>query len=154
MLYHVLLAVTILLAGLMVGNELAVGLFLHPTLAHLADGLHAPTRRAFAALFGRVMPFWYAAVALLTIAVTWLDPPLRSMDGKLLLASSVLWVIAIVYSVIFPAPLNSRIAAWQLQSLPATWQSDRRRWDHLHAFRMVLLLLAYLCLITTAVFWG
>jgi hypothetical protein len=120
MLYHVLLAVTILLAGLMVGNELAVGLFLHPTLAHLADGLHAPTRRAFAALFGRVMPFWYAAVALLTIAVTWLDPPLRSMDGKLLLASSVLWVIAIVYSVIFPAPLNSRIAAWQLQSLPAT----------------------------------
>lgn len=136
----------------MVGNELNVALFLHPTLAKLSDDLHAPARRAFAALLGRVMPFWYAAVLLLTVAVTWMGPPFDSTSGRLFLASSVLWLVAIVYTVIFPAPLNSKIAAWQLQALPPTWQSEGQRWDRLHAFRMVILFVALICLIAGSVF--
>jgi uncharacterized membrane protein len=149
--YCTLEVVTILLAGLMTGNELAVAVFLHPTLAKFPHDLHVRARRAFAALFGRVMPFWYAAVFLLTAAVTWIGPPFTSTSGKLLLASSVLWLLAIVYSLIFPAPLNSRIAAWQLQSLPPTWRSEAQRWDRLHALRMAVLLAALVCLIAGSV---
>ncbi len=151
MLYIVLLILTIVVAGLMVGNELTVAVFLHPTLRQMPDDLYAPTRRSFAALLGRAMPFWYAAVFLLTAAVTWLGPPLSTVDGKLLLASSILWLLAIVYTLIFPAPLNSKIAHWQLQSLPADWRAEGVRWDHYHALRMVVLMAALICSVAAAV---
>lgn len=151
MLYRLLQIVTILVSGLMVGNELAVALFFHPTLAKFSDDLHAPARRAFAALLGRVMPFWYAAVFLLTALLAWTGPPFSSNSDRLFLTSSVLWLLAIVYTLIFPAPLNSKIAAWQLQSLPATWKSDGHRWDRLHALRMVILFAALICLIAGSV---
>ncbi len=146
MLYLVLQVITLLTAALMVGNELTVAVFLHPTLRRLPDGASASVRREFAALFGRVMPFWYAVVLLLTAGETWVGPAISSTAGKLLLASSLLWLFAIIFSVTLPAPLNSRIAKWDLQSLPATWQSDARRWDRMHVFRMAILLLALLCL--------
>jgi len=146
MLFSVLQVVALVVAGPMVGNELCVGLFLHPTLRHLPDDLHAPTRRAFAALFGRIMPFWYIATLLLSVAVTWMGPSFSSVSGKLFLGSSLLWLLAIVFTVIFPAPLNSRIAAWQLESLPQTWRSDAQRWDGWHAIRMVMLVSALVCL--------
>jgi anthrone oxygenase-like protein len=151
MMYEVLLVLTVVLAGLMVGNELNVGLFLHPTLRHLPDNLHARARRDFAALFGRLMPFWYIAVALLLIAVTWLGPSLHSLSGQLLLASTALFLLTIVYTIILPAPLNSKIAAWQLESVPSNWRAQERRWDTLHAIRMFLLVAALFCLVVAAV---
>jgi len=151
MLYEILLVSTIALAGLLVGNELSVALFLHPTLRHFPDSLHARARRDFAGLFGRIMPFWYAAVALLSIALTWLGPPLHSMSGKLFLASTVLWLLSIIYSIVLPAPLNSRIAAWQLESVPPNWMAQERRWDTFHAIRMFVLVAAFLCVIVAAV---
>ena len=92
------------------------------------------------------MPFWYIAVALLTIVLTWMGPPLSSTGGRLLLSSTILWLVTIVYTVIFPAPLNSRIAQWQLKSLPLDWQAQERRWDRFHAARMFLLVAALVCL--------
>ncbi|MGA2904097.1 MAG: DUF1772 domain-containing protein [Candidatus Korobacteraceae bacterium] len=154
MLYAVLQVVTIVAAGLMVGNELAVAAFLHPTLRRLPDDVHAPARIAFAGLFGWVMPFWYALVLLLTAATFYAGPALSSITGKLLLTSSVLWLLAIVFSLIFPAPLNSRIAAWQVKALPATWRSDALRWDRLHALRMGILFAALVCLVASAVASG
>ncbi len=154
MVYAALLILTIVLAGLMVGNELTVAVFLHPTLRRMPDNLYAPARRSFAALFGRAMPFWYVAVFLLTAAVTWIGPPLSTVDGKLLLASLILWLLAIVYTLIFPAPLNSKIAHWQLQSLPADWKAQGVRWDHYHALRMVMLVAALTCSVVAAVVPG
>lgn len=151
MLYHILQVLTITVAGLMVGNELNVAVFLHPSLRHLPDNQHARVRRDFARLFGRIMPFWYIAVALLTIAVTWMGPSFRSTSGRLLLAASILWLVAIVYTVILPAPLNSRIGAWPLESLPGDWQAQYRRWDNLHAIRMFMLVAAFECLVVSAV---
>ena len=148
----VLEILTIVAAGLMVGNELTVAMFVHPTLRHAPDNCHASVRRDFAALLGCVMPFWYAAVFLLTAAVAWIGPPFRTTDGKLLLASSGLWLLAIVYTLIFPAPLNTRIAHWQLHTLPDNWKADALRWDRYHALRMVVLLAALFCLVAGTVF--
>ena len=141
----VLQTIALLAAGLMVGNELSVSWFLHPMLHRLPDDAHVPARRAFAKLFGQVMPFWYAAVLLLSIAVTWIGPSFHSTAGRFLLTASLLWLVAIVYSVILPAPLNARIAAWNLQDLPASWRTDCQRWDRLHAIRMGILMAALVC---------
>jgi len=147
----VLEILAVVAAGLMVGNELTVAMFVHPTLRRAADNCHASVRRDFAALLGRAMPFWYVAVFLLTVAVAWIGPSFSSTDGKLLLASALLWLLAIVYTLIFPAPLNSRIAHWQLQSLPDNWKAEALRWDGYHALRMVVLLAALFCLVAGTV---
>jgi hypothetical protein len=147
MLYRTLQVLTIVVSGLMVGNELAVAAFLHPTLRSFSKESNIPLRTAFAALFGKVMPFWYIATTLLTIVLTWMGPPFSSTGGRLLLASTILWLVTIVFTVIFPAPLNSRIAKWQLESLPADWQAQEHRWDRMHAFRMFLLVAALTCLV-------
>jgi len=52
-----------------------------------------------------------------------------------------------VFSVVFPVPINNRVAAWNLDALPPDWREDRRRWDRLHAFRVVILLVALISLV-------
>src|SRR5271157_2997391 len=96
---HILDVVAILAAGLMTGNELTVAVFLHPTLTRLPDAVHAPAARAFARLFGRVMPFWYALVLVLSGIETWSHWPPTSAGSRLLLAASILWLFTIVFTV-------------------------------------------------------
>jgi len=151
MLFKAVEALAILVAGLMVGNELTVAVFLHPTLRKLPEGQHASARRAFALLFGRAMPFWYAAVLVLTAWAAWIGPPLRSVNGKLLVAAAILWLLAIVYTLIFPAPLNSKIGHWQLDRLPPEWRAQGVRWDRYHAVRMVVIVAALVCLVAGSV---
>ncbi len=100
------------------------------------------------------MPFWYIAVALLTIVLAWMGPPFGSTAGRLLLAATILWLVTIVYTVILPAPLNSHIAKWQLKSLPSDWQAQERRWDRLHAVRMFMLVAALVCLFAGSLLAG
>lgn len=45
----------------MVGNELAVSVFVHPSLNRLDDTTHAPVAQSLARIYGKVMPFWYRA---------------------------------------------------------------------------------------------
>ena len=59
---EILNAVSIVIAGLMVGNELAIAAFVHPTLDRLPDDVHLPASIALARLLGMFMPFWYALV--------------------------------------------------------------------------------------------
>jgi uncharacterized membrane protein len=62
----VLNVVAIIAAGLMVGSELAIAAFVHPTLDRLPDEVHLPAASALARVLGRFMPFWYILVFLLT----------------------------------------------------------------------------------------
>ncbi len=63
---EVLSVVAIIVAGLMVGCELAIAVFVHPTLDKLPDDVHLPAASALARVQGRFMPFWYILVFLLT----------------------------------------------------------------------------------------
>ncbi len=56
---EVLNVVAIIVVGLMVGCELAVAAFIHPTLDKLSDDAHLPAASAIARVLGTVMPFWY-----------------------------------------------------------------------------------------------
>jgi hypothetical protein len=104
--------------------------------------------RAFAKPFGGVMPFWYAAVLLLFIIEAWVHWPLISATSRLLLIASVLWLLSILFTLICPVPINNRIASWDLNALPADWRDQHKRWDRLHAVRVVALLVALTCLAT------
>jgi len=58
----------IIVAGLMVGSELAIAAFIHPTLDKLPDDAHLPAASAIARVMGTAMPFWYILTLLLTLA--------------------------------------------------------------------------------------
>ena len=137
----------ILVAGLMVGCELSIAAFLHPTLDMLPDDVHQPAASAIARVMGAVMPFWYALTFLLTLAevvIRW------HSSGRLavwIAASAVLWMLVIVYTITTLVPINNRIASWESSTPPADWKSYRSRWDLLHRWRVVLLTMALVFLI-------
>ena len=144
---EVLNVVAMIVAGLMVGNELAIAAFVHPTFDKLPDDVHLPAATALARVLGKVMPFWYILVFLLTLAevvVQW------RQSGRLpisIATSAVLWMLASVYSVTALVPINNRIASWEQSTPPSDWKTYRRRWDLLHRWRVVLLTIAFAFLI-------
>jgi uncharacterized membrane protein len=137
----------IIVAGLMVGSELAIAAFIHPTLDTLHDEVHLPAATALARVLGKFMPFWYILVFLLTLAVAVIE---WRQSGQLpiwIATSAVLWMLASLYSIIALVPINNRIASWEKSTPPPDWKTYRRRWDLLHRWRVVLLTIALAFLI-------
>jgi uncharacterized iron-regulated membrane protein len=65
----------------------------------------------------------------------------------LLVAAAMLWIIIIVFSVVRLVPINDRVKSWEIARLPDDWESQRRRWDTLHAIRVFFIGLAFAALL-------
>jgi uncharacterized membrane protein len=139
---EVLSVVAIIVTGLLVGTELSIAAFVHPTLDKLPDDVHQPAASALARVLGTVMPVWYPLAFVLILAeaiFAW------RQSGHLpisLAASVILWMSASVFSLTSLVPINTRIASWERSTLPADWKTYRNRWDMRHRWRVVLLALA------------
>lgn len=138
---------TIVIAGLMVGNELTVSLFINPVMRKLDAGAQTKALSLFAGLLGRVMPLWYGLCLVLFLVETVAhrgDP-----QFYLLLAASILWAAIIVFTIAMLVPINNRIAALAANVPLEKWLSEHKRWERLHRVRIFLLLVA-LVLVTHA----
>ena len=124
----------------MTGNELCVSI-VNARLSQLEERAHFEAARTLAAVFGAVMPFWYAATLLLTGLIAF-HLHGSGTAAKLADVSAALWLLSIVYTVAWLVPINTRIAAWKWDTRPPEWTEARRRWDRLHAARVALLMLA------------
>ncbi|MGP0075788.1 MAG: hypothetical protein ACLPWF_28060 [Bryobacteraceae bacterium] len=62
-----ILLLSLLTLGLLVGNELAIALFIHPVPYSVPGESHARVAKPLAGRLGRYMPFWYAASLVLAI---------------------------------------------------------------------------------------
>ena len=143
--------VAIIVAGLMVGSELAIAAFVHPTLDRLPDNVHLPVASALARVLGRFMPFWYILVFLLTLAEVLFQWHQSSRLPIWIATSAILWALAIVYTITALVPINNRIASWEKVAPPADWKTFRCRWDMLHRWRVALLTIAFAFLIVGVV---
>jgi uncharacterized membrane protein len=132
----------ILVAGLMVGVELSVAAFVHPAISRLPDHAHAASARALARVFGGWMPFWYTLTLIVSVVEVWTHWRAASSSARWLMAAALLWLLSIVFTLSFPAPLNNRVKSWTLEDLPTNWRQQRRRWDQLHWIRMSMLFIA------------
>lgn len=141
---HIFDIVTILCTSLMTGNELAVSLFIHPSLCHLDDRARARALSLFARSLGKGMPAWYV-VSLVLIAA---EALLRRHGPALMLlvAALTLWLAVIIFTVIVLVPINNRIAALDPSALPVNWLQDHMRWETLHRWRIASLIAATACL--------
>ena len=141
---HTLDIITVLVTGLMVGNELTVSLFINPVMRQLDGPAQARSLSLFARLLGRTMPIWYAICLLLLIAETVLR---RSEPAFLpLLAATILWVGIIVFTITTLVPINNRIAALSVTTPLSQWIGEHRRWDSLHRLRILCLFVAVVLL--------
>jgi hypothetical protein len=128
----------------MMGNEVAVAI-VHAALRRLPDAAHVPVAVALARVYGRVMPFWYAGTLLLTIGIVVVFP--WGVGSWVVVGAAVLFAATIALAAIVLAPINSRVAAWDVESLPPDWLNERRRWDRLHRLRVVLLIAGWTALV-------
>ena len=144
LLLHIL-AIAVL--GIMCGSELNVGLFAHPLLNRQPLAVHIPVRAGFAALFGRVMPFWMSGSTLLNLLLLLPLVHLSSASWRLAAIAAAIQVGCVVFSILAAVPINKRIIGWTAETLPADWKAQERRWDSYHAFRTFALIVAFLVLI-------
>jgi uncharacterized membrane protein len=143
---HLLDILTLLCAGLMVGNELAVSLFINPALWQLDESAQTAAMALLGRSLGKAMPFWYALSLLLMIVELALH---RHRSGQLpLLVAVLLWTATILYSVTVLVPINQRLVTLAPGSPTAQWQQQSRRWDTLHRWRVLLLIAALIALMS------
>ena len=144
---ELLILLVLLCTSLLVGNEFAVGVFINPAFSRLPDVPQAFAARETARIYGKVMPFWTVINFLLCVLLTFLVADLYTTQWWLYLAGTVLFALISVFSVIFPVPVNNKIAGWDPNDLPDDWRELRRRFDQYHFARIVLLLITLSCLV-------
>jgi hypothetical protein len=139
---------TAAVTGLMAGNEFAVAAFVHPQLHKLGHSAHAQTAAPLAGVLGKAMPLWYGVALLLLLGAAFEHRPMSSGPGLFLLSAAVLWAAVIVFSITMLVPINNRIAKMNPEHPYDCWLQDRCRWDQLHQLRVVLLIMAFVLLLT------
>jgi uncharacterized membrane protein len=139
---------TATVTGLMVGNELAVSVFVHPQLRKLDNSTHARAVARLAGVLGKVMPLWYGVSLLLILGAALEHRPVTSGSGLFLLSAAALWTVTIIFTIAMLVPINNRIAKMDPERPYDCWLQDRCRWDHLHQVRVVVLIMAFVLLLT------
>lgn len=143
-----LLIITVVIAGLLAGLELAVGAVVGPILATLDETSMLRGRTQGAGVLGRAMPVVYAlalALIVVSLALGW-DDGGRGPLVAALAAYGAITVLSLGYLV----PMNTRAARWDPEQPPSDWRQVMRRWDRGHAVRVVLLVVAFTLLVVAA----
>lgn len=139
----------ILVLGLMSGSELNVAEFAHPTLNRQPPEAHVRMRSSFAALFGRVMPFWMVGSTVLNVLLLLPFEHLDRVAWRLAAIALTIQICAVVFSLVAPVPINNRIAKWTPESLPNDWRAQEHRWDVYHWLRTSGLIVAFAILVAS-----
>src|SRR3569833_905315 len=142
---HFLNMLTITSAGLMVGSELSISVFVNPAVRRLESGPQAQALSILASSLGRAMPFWYG----LCLALLALESFLHRHETALaaLGTAAAIWTGAIIFSIGKLVPINNRIASLNPAAPAPNWEREHRRWDALHRVRILLLVVALLVLV-------
>ena len=126
---HLLNVATALFVLLMVGSECSVSAFTDPSAWRLDPVPQSVMLSHYAAVLGKVMPFWYGLNLVLLGTETWLYR--HTPDSAFLLIATSIWFLATLGSILFLVPLNNRVIA----ASPG-WQAAHRSWDRRHRVRI------------------
>jgi hypothetical protein len=124
-----------------------VAAFAHPVLKQQPLEAHILVRSSLAALFGRVMPFWMPGSALMNLLLLLPFEHLNQAAWRLAAIALMIQVFAVLFSLVGPVPINTRIARWTPESLPIDWRQQEDRWDLYHWLRTCGLIAAFAILV-------
>ncbi|WP_309572608.1 anthrone oxygenase family protein [Deinococcus sp.] len=146
---NVLVVVTVVVVGLMVGVELAVAAFVNPIFDRLPGNGGVAARSNGARVLGQVMPFWYVSSVLL--AAWWAVSAWGDLQALTVVVAAALLVVSVVMSVTLLVPINAQVARWSSASVPADWRLQVGKWDRLHYIRVGVIVAALVLLVVAAV---
>jgi hypothetical protein len=139
--------VLILSTALVMGNEFSLAFFIHPSLTRTDHKAFIPAIQVFAKLFGKVMPFWMTGTLAFHLALalaTWSPHHITSLFT---LSAAAIWIFVVVFSLIFPVPINNRVGQWNPSALPSNWEAERKLWDRYNTTRVFLIGVAFVLLL-------
>ncbi|WP_369246251.1 anthrone oxygenase family protein [Streptomyces sp. R41] len=136
-----LAVLTVVVVGMMVGVEFAVAVFVNPILDRLPNDGGLDARSDGARVLGRVMPFWY--IGSVVLGAIWAALAWGGDGASLVTAGTVLLVLSVVMSILLLVPINSRVATWSHEGVPADWKQQMGRWDRFHYVRVGVIVLAF-----------
>jgi len=133
---NALAVVTVVVAGMMVGVEFAVAVFVNPILDRLPDDSCIAARSDGARVLGRVMPVWY--IGSMVLGAVWAAVARAGAGASLAMAATALLAVSVVMSLLLLVPINNRA-----QGRPADWKQQAGRWDRYHYVRVGVIVLAF-----------
>lgn len=146
---NVLVSVTVMVVGLLVGVELAIAVVANPIFDRLPGDSGLVARSSAARMLGRVMPFWY--VGSVALAGLWAAGMWGSALASIVIAAAALLVTSVVMSVVLLVPINSRVAKWSHGDPPTNWRTQVAQWDRLHYVRVGVIVAAFALLVVAGV---
>ncbi|WP_327274646.1 DUF1772 domain-containing protein [Streptomyces sp. NBC_01224] len=121
--------------------EFAVAVFVNPILDRLPNDGGVEARSDGARVLGRVMPFWY--IGSVVLGAVWSTLTWGDAGASLVAAGAALLVVSVVMSILLLVPINSRVASWSQEGVPADWKQQVGRWDRFHYVRVGVIVLAF-----------
>ena len=106
-----------------------------------------PAIQVFARLLGHVMPFWMSGTLVAHLALTLVLWSSQHTAARFTLYASGVWLFIVIFSIIFPVPINKRVGQWNPSALPGNWESERKLWDTYNTIRVAFILLAFVLLV-------
>lgn len=132
MMQHVVVSVTLLVAGFTACAEFGSYAFVHPVIRTLPPQHHITVEQGLVRTFGRLMPIAMPVSMALVVLWTVVDTNPWPLEA----AAPALWGAGLVTTVLVNVGINARTARWQTGSQDTErWRSMRRRWESFQAFR-------------------
>lgn len=144
---------SLVLAGLLAGNELGTKVAVHPALEELSVLERIRAEKEVTRRYAAVMPFWMSSTLLSCVAVVALSRgPRRGSRGFVpALIGAVCFAGMLLSTLLGNAPINRRVLEWNTASDgEEEFVELRERWDRLHTLRVVLNLVGFASLVIGA----
>src|SRR5688572_22990469 len=145
--------INIFLSALVTGVFWGTWLGLSRSMASLTPETFLAVGHAMIGNLGTIMALLMPAAMLTTLPVLYLLYRRRSGAFYPTLAGLVLFVVALLITLLVEVPLDNQFEAWTVTTLSANWQELRDRWELFHVIRSWISVIGLALLLAGALFW-
>ena len=128
----------LLLASLLVGNEVGGRTVVHPALDALPNPAQIAAEQEIYRRYGRVMPVVMNLATFSSLPVLSRIPDRRSPAFRWTLSGFACFLAMLAVTLVGNVPINRRILDFGTDDPPTAFRALRRRWDRFHTVRVVL----------------
>lgn len=144
--------ISILLLALVTGVFWGTWLGLSRSMASLSPEVFLTIGHTMIGNLGTIMAILMPAAMLAVLPVLYLLYRARSRAFVPTLVGFVLFVIALLITLIVEVPIDNQIEGWTVATLPANWQQLRDRWELFHFIRSWVAVIGLAFLLGAALF--
>ena len=139
-------------------SAMVAGIFCGPWVA-LTRSLSAFNPALFLAIVNRMsrnlapaMTILMPAAVLSMVPILFISYRYQPSTFFLTLAAAILFIVALLVTVIVEVPIVKQIETWKVATMPGNWQQLRDRWQAFHVVRIVVSLAGLILVVTGAIF--